>query len=347
MSTSVFLSEPPEGVARDVDGRTRVQDRLLIDSSITIVLAIVALGYVMILAMLSSIAFFVCCIYDMKFGLGKHTWNVLKEDHPKYMTVMIPTVITYLWCPVLTKCSLLISFHRLNTGRYFHFIIYLLSSFMVGQTIISTVMVPVRCIKPTAHGMNGKCLYHLTTWHAVISISTNAIVIALPIRALWRMRLPFSQKLGVAVVVFLGSIVTVTSILRIWFIRVYSGRADFMYFHATTFPLAADEINSGILCACLALLKPFILHLFPSLKPSRDSDVPLTPSTGTVRSFSRNRGRSSYQLGYMGHKDIPDDSWTDNDGRLGIVVTNSYHVDEEERNSRNVSMENVIPSSFR
>lgn len=56
----------------------------------------------------------------------------------------------------------------------------------------------------------------------------------------------------------------------------------------------------------------------------------------------------AYRLGYVGHKNIPDDSLIDNDGKPGIVVTNSYHVDEEERDPRSESMENiVIPSSFR
>lgn len=57
----------------------------------------------------------------------------------------------------------------------------------------------------------------------------------------------------------------------------------------------------------------------------------------------------SYKLGYVGHKDLPDDKLTDTDGKPGIVVTNSYHVDidEEARNSRSESMEDIIPSRVR
>lgn len=57
----------------------------------------------------------------------------------------------------------------------------------------------------------------------------------------------------------------------------------------------------------------------------------------------------SYQLGHLGHKDLPDDKLTDTVGKSGIVVTNSYHVDfdEEARDSRSESMENIIPSRMK
>lgn len=75
---------------------------------------------------------------------------------------------------------------------------------MVGYTVVTTIIAPALCIKPT--GVNDSCMYSLTLWQGILNIVTDAIVLALPIPLLWGLRLPFSQKLGAGVVFALGSL---------------------------------------------------------------------------------------------------------------------------------------------
>lgn len=44
MSTHGYIADPPEGVARDVDGQTLVQQRIIVDSSITLSIALFILA---------------------------------------------------------------------------------------------------------------------------------------------------------------------------------------------------------------------------------------------------------------------------------------------------------------
>lgn len=97
-------------------------------------------------------------------------------------------------------------------------------------------------------------------------------------------------------------------------------------------------------------MKPFILHLFPSLNSSSGIDNSTAPNDSPgFKDFRKRRARHSYQLGYVGHKELPDDRLAGMGGKSGIVVTNSYHVDidEEARNSRTESTENIIPAKMR
>lgn len=97
-------------------------------------------------------------------------------------------------------------------------------------------------------------------------------------------------------------------------------------------------------------MKPFILHLVPALNPSPNTDGTSAPSNRSgSKFFLKKPRRLSFRLGRVGRQSLPDDSLTNSDGKPGIVVTNSYHVDIDEngRSSRSDSMENIIPYALR
>jgi hypothetical protein len=64
--------------------------------------------YALIGAWLADIGFFVCCIQWMKYGFGRHLWNVSLADVVKYAENATPVVTLYCWAPMLTKFSVLI-----------------------------------------------------------------------------------------------------------------------------------------------------------------------------------------------------------------------------------------------
>ena len=62
-----------------------------------------------------------------------------------------------------------------------------------------------------------------------------------------------------------GNRVVVISMVRIIYIYHWISNADFTYYQAAACIFSAAELNGGVICACSALLKPFLEQYFPRI----------------------------------------------------------------------------------
>ncbi|OJJ56532.1 hypothetical protein ASPSYDRAFT_134418 [Aspergillus sydowii CBS 593.65] len=284
-STEIVGAMPaPDGVVPDFSlTRTSVQQKFILTYATTLGIAIVLVllrlytrlyllksfgldDWAVIASTLFSIAFFVLCFVAMDYGFGRHLYNVPVTALPTYLKLLIPIVVTYCWAPFMTKFSILILYHRLNPSQKFRYIIYFLIFVITGYTLATTLATAGGC-NPLNTGKT-PCINSLALWQAILNIVTDFLMLLMPIPLLWALQLPLLQKLSLGLIFAIGSAATITSIVRITYIMNILDKQDFTWYEATVCVWSAIELNFGIMCNCLAVLKPFVRLVFPMLVPS-------------------------------------------------------------------------------
>ncbi|KAJ8058574.1 hypothetical protein OCU04_012751 [Sclerotinia nivalis] len=169
-----------------------------------------------ILAFMCSIAYFAVSINCMRYGFGRHLWEVTAQQMALYLTQLSPMVATYAWAPAFTKLSILILLHRLNPNHYFRLSCYIVAFIIITYTLTISLVIAIPCI-PT-NPQNGECLIKCALWQAVLNILTDAAILTLPIYMLYLLKLPIKQKLAVGSIFGTGIFVIIICIVRITYI---------------------------------------------------------------------------------------------------------------------------------
>lgn len=115
----------------------------------------------------------------------------------------------------------------------------------------------------------------------------------------YQLHIPVQQKLALIVVFALGVFVLVTSILRITTIENIS-QSDITYENFSTM-WTIIEPNVAVLCACLPMIRPFLVKFFPKFMSrgtgnGPNSDNKLKYGIATYGSKSNNTGAAGSQL---------------------------------------------------
>lgn len=125
------------------------------------------------------------------------------------------------------------------------------------------------------------------------------------------------------------------------------------------YDLAADafsicrgiEINVGIICNCVVVIKPFLRKFFPTFFSSymQSTGLPGAHRNGDYAVFS-NRGGNSFHLTSVSNAADLEDMRDGLGKQGGIVVTNSYAVEagpHGKREAETESMEDIMGSTKR
>lgn len=111
----------------------------------------------------------------------------------------------------LTKCSLLLFLIRLGPGTPLCYTSWGILVFVTLYTLIAFVLSAIQCI-PASYmwgaAAAGKCLDRKTMGLVLysISIATDFAIWVVPLRTVWRIRMPTQQKMALIGVFSLGSL---------------------------------------------------------------------------------------------------------------------------------------------
>ncbi|OBT56394.1 hypothetical protein VE04_05101 [Pseudogymnoascus sp. 24MN13] len=237
-----------------------------------------------ILAMISSVAFFIVCVEIMKFGFGRHLWEVTGLQMANYLDNLIAMVTTYIWAPALTKISFLILLHRLNPIPWFRVSLYVLGMIILIYTLTINLVIAYPCspLKPNT----GDCLNHCGLWQAILNIVTDFLSILLPIRMVLTLKLPTTQKAILASIFSTSIFVMVICVVRITYIMSLANNPDVTYSQGRAAVWSCVELNVGIVCASVIVLKPFMRHHFPGVFSTYVMSVDNSDAT-PIKSFPR------------------------------------------------------------
>ncbi|KAB2578641.1 hypothetical protein DBV05_g2782 [Lasiodiplodia theobromae] len=299
--------------------------------------------YAVVAAWLLSVAFFVCELQWMQYGFGEHLWNVSVAQAKEYAQWSIPVLTMYCWAPILSKFSILLLYHRLNPSKPFRIVVYVMIAIIVGYSLASTVVVGAIC-RPT-DATKSQCPNNLTLIQAIVNISTDGIVVIMPISIIHKLQFPFGQLMIVGLVMAGGFLAVAAAIIRLITIQGIRERADYTWEQTHVSLWSTIEINVIIICQCLISLKPLIKHYMPSMLDD-----------GVYPKSTNNRGRSQSRLslpftmmargttGVVGGGRLSK-GWWRSPKKDEIIITNSYEVRstyEMRVGGDTESMENII-----
>ncbi|KAJ5771160.1 uncharacterized protein N7511_003211 [Penicillium nucicola] len=273
-----------------------------------------------------ALVYFVTMVNLMKYGWGKHLWNVSLADLILFNKALLPNTLAYLICPCITKMAILSVLYRINPSYVYRSFVILVAAAIFTYTLTLCIITGGPC-NPLKTGTT-KCLENVALSQAVLNIASDFAVVALPIPMLHNLQSSIKQKVTVGCLLALGSGVVICSIARLPYVLLLDQTEDVTYTEAILGIWSIVEVNLGIICACAMRFKQLITTYLPGLSffsSGRHSAKPTTYKTdGSAFQPKDSKTQHSYQLHSIrnGTSDLLS-------GIQGISVDHSYQVDVE------------------
>ncbi|KAH6984995.1 hypothetical protein BKA56DRAFT_582085 [Ilyonectria sp. MPI-CAGE-AT-0026] len=276
----------------------------------------------------AALGHFLGLLLVFPYGLGQHVWDTDPAELPEFKKRLLAALAPYVVCPAMTKLAILSVLYRISPGRWFRIFTYSLALIISVYTIVFIVILAGPCNPIEPNGST--CIGIGAKTHAALNITTDVIIIILPLPTLWKLQMPFRKKLVAGGILTLGSAVLLASIARAPYVAMLANNGDFYYTLAKSAVWSMLELNLGIVCSNLMRMKPFISRYFPRLaaRLGLSLDDSAGYREGTTASHVRVAGLShASQLHRIkgGEGDgMPEDSHSENPHaeRYGISMDN-------------------------
>lgn len=240
--------------------------------------------------------------------------------------------VTYKAAINLTKCCILLLYLKIfNKIRWFKWSCWALLAIVVVYMVSCVFATVFQCTpisKAFNKQMDGTCIDNSKFWsaNAGFSIATDIIILLLPMHPVYKLHIPWPQKIALMGVFTLGIFVVITSCLRITTLDILATTPDTTYDIANVM-WTIIEPNVAVVCACLPILRPFIVKLIPMLRSKgtgygQSSYGP--KSRGAAESHTANR-----------------DHWVE----IGGAKSDGIHMAGIERSASNAGSEESILST--
>ncbi|KAL4886243.1 hypothetical protein BJY04DRAFT_213774 [Aspergillus karnatakaensis] len=192
--------------------------------------------------------------------------------------------ILYIWMQFIIKQAFLIFYLRLASKTSFTYSVY---ATMVLNFLVTVAIWLLYCLqcRPLAAFWNAAaypdatCLDTAVTYYVPVSlnITTDFIILLLPIRPLWSIQATLTRRLGVIAVVSVGGVAVIVSCLRIIVLHEFASNPDFTYILGKMVVISAVELNVAIMAANAPSLKAvWLKHVTGSLGSYLSSSVRLS-----------------------------------------------------------------------
>ncbi|KAL2132730.1 hypothetical protein VTI74DRAFT_3440 [Chaetomium olivicolor] len=271
----------------------------------------------LIFALLTSAFLVASC----RYGMGRH-WATI-EGHDRFETnkYFFMAQVTYKAAINLVKCSILLLYLRLfNIVRWFRYSCWTLLA-AVGMYCTGSILVTIFQCRPMIRAFDkdtpGTCIDTAKFWfaNAGFSIATDLIILVLPMPLVWKLGVPIAQKIAVMAVFAIGIFATITSCLRVTTLDIFAKSPDNTY-NVANVMWTIVEPNVAIVCACLPVLRPFVVKLFPGLRSKSYG------SQGTPGYAGYGTNKSRVALGSQSRTDGTGRNWVE----LGGVKSQGTHL---------------------
>jgi hypothetical protein len=173
-----------------------------------------------------------------------------------------------------------------NIVRWFRYSCWALLTAVIIYCTASILVTIFQC-RPMIRAFDketpGTCIDTAKFWfaNAGFSIATDIIILLLPMPLVWALGVPVVQKMALMGVFAIGIFATITSCLRVTTLDIFAKSPDNTY-NVANVMWTIVEPNVAIVCACLPVLRPFVVKLFPGLRSkSYGSQGPTTGGYGT------------------------------------------------------------------
>ncbi|KAF9869957.1 CFEM domain-containing protein [Colletotrichum karsti] len=278
-------------------------------------------------------------------GLGKDIWTVPFDritDFGYWFFVMEPMYFAQV---TLLKMSLLFFYMRIfSHNKLVRNLIWATVTFnaVFGVTFIFVAV--FQCTPISFYWTKwdnehpGTCLdINAIAWaNAGISIVLDFWMLILPLSQIRGLNLHWKKKIGVAMMFFVGTFVTVVSILRLQSLVAFAKSQNPTWDQFEVATWSTVEINTGIICACMPSVRIILVGFFPKLLGTTRRGTSAAAkyyiqSSGNHTGHGRSRARTFGNEAKI--KTVDRESGLTNGSPNGIMYTKEYAVDYHDETS--------------
>ncbi|KAL9131583.1 MAG: hypothetical protein Q9175_006731 [Cornicularia normoerica] len=197
------------------------------------------------------------------YGLGQHIGQVGRPNEVTYLIILY--ILQLFWNTTLPaiKISILLFYRRLFPVRRLLVASSIIGAIVFGWYIAIQITAIVQCLPIHYYWRrvgHGRCI-QTTNFYIILAslnLATDVAVLVLPIPFIWHLQIRKSKKLSLSVVFLLGSLVCVTSVIRLQTLTEID-TGDITWSNVYPGLWTAIEALLGIVAACLPSLGP-VLH---------------------------------------------------------------------------------------
>ncbi|KAF2014735.1 hypothetical protein BU24DRAFT_371479, partial [Aaosphaeria arxii CBS 175.79] len=243
--------------------------------------------YVIVAALVASAMLSMTECQAVVYGYGRKYKDISPENRILARQWFYGAQIVYKIVPTLTKVSIVCLYYRIFavSKSWFRTACHLMNGFIIASGLAFTIATIFQC-NPIAAFWDktispAKCFKNEPWWisFSVIQIVTDFALLALPISRVFHLSMTKAEKFGLVLVFCTGGFVTFASIYRATTLASSAGDPDPTWGPIPATVWSVIEVNAGIVCACLPMLR----HPFLKL---------LSPIIGSVRTTTNQHSRS-------------------------------------------------------
>ncbi|KAL0943130.1 uncharacterized protein CTRU02_201016 [Colletotrichum truncatum] len=195
--------------------------------------------------------------------LGVHIWNMTAAQFTANGHFVVASVLMYQVSFNFVKATVLLQYRRAFAVPYIkHFCdIFLLFIFLIMTAMLIACGLILRVFLQPVYILDGDDSRFLIFGYvnAAVNLITDIIIFILPVPLIARLSLGTMQKAGLIASFGVGIFTCVISILRITSLSLGTDTSDVNYQGVPLVLLSVAEPTSGIVCACVPLLRPFLV----------------------------------------------------------------------------------------
>ena len=119
--------------------------------------------------------------------------------------------LVYVTTPPTIKMCILLMYKRIFSNRQFYLAVVAVGSVLLVWWMVAFIMGIVNCLPVQSFwnkSIPGHCINfeNYSIGYAVVNISTDVIILTLPMRVVWNLQLPKGQKIALTFIFLLGSL---------------------------------------------------------------------------------------------------------------------------------------------
>ncbi|KAF2640945.1 hypothetical protein P280DRAFT_469620 [Massarina eburnea CBS 473.64] len=249
-----------------------------------------------------------------RHGNGTHQWNMSQTT--LFDALHFSYIMTALYGPLIMvlKVSILLQLKRIfcpqNLGTISLIVRILIPLHIVVYTVgfITAMLLCIPMERYWHPYLAGKCSNKLVafTIHAAFSVPSDLIILVIPLIKIWGLQhISGGRKLALTAIFATGLLACASGIMRLYYTTKLQNNNDYTYGMSRVSTWSVAEIASGIICACLPSVPPFVRHCIPRLRTLYGTVTPkreTSPDSFSGLGDSRDTIDSIVRLDAMGVK---------------------------------------------
>ncbi|KAI3399602.1 hypothetical protein diail_6241 [Diaporthe ilicicola] len=215
----------------------------------------------------------VLCTQSVPNGSGKDVWTVPFNQIDEFGKWFFFMEVQYFVDLAVLKLSLLLFYLRIFPSTTIKRLLWGTVVFVGVYGVVFAIAALVQC-QPLHFfwtKWDGQHQGHCVNVNAIgwanagISIALDFWMLALPLSQLQGLQLHWKKKIGVTLMFFVGTFVTVVSILRLHALVTFATSDNPTFDNFDTMLWSTLEINTGIICACMPALRQILARISPTV----------------------------------------------------------------------------------